>query len=60
MQALHGMPKEITLNNLVPGIPNLKDVFWIIPTHLIDMMNAGQISNTVGMRNPSYDGLTTG
>ncbi|CAM6003595.1 unnamed protein product [Sphagnum balticum] len=60
MQALHGMPKEIAWNNLVPGIPNLKDVFWIVLTHLIDMMSAGQIDNTVGMRNPSCDGLTTG
>ncbi len=59
MEALHCIPKEIALNHLVPGVPKLKEIFWIVPTDLMDMA-AGQIPNKIGMRQPRHNGLTDG
>lgn len=65
MEALHGLHKDVSLTERTCGIPGLKEIFFVVPTHLTDisnayMMEANQIKNNIGMREATSEGLADG
>lgn len=57
IQALHGKPKEIALNDLVPGSESTREVFTVIKSHC-DKYGPGEMPNTLTFRPAVHDGPT--
>lgn len=56
---LHGKPEEIALNNLVPGAPSVKEVFFVVKSEAMKF-EAGAMSNNLTFRPAVHNGLTCG
>ncbi|KAJ5052153.1 uncharacterized protein L3040_001912 [Drepanopeziza brunnea f. sp. 'multigermtubi'] len=60
MQALHGRHEEVAWNELAPGVKGLKEVFFVVPTHLLPRSMAGKIDESMGFIPARGDGMTPG
>ncbi|KAI9054732.1 hypothetical protein LZ554_001883 [Drepanopeziza brunnea f. sp. 'monogermtubi'] len=60
MQALHGRHKEVAWNELAPGVKGLKEVFFVVSTHLLPRSMAGKIDESMGFIPARGDGMTSG
>ncbi|PVH86064.1 hypothetical protein DL98DRAFT_567922 [Cadophora sp. DSE1049] len=59
MQALHGIHKEVAWTERASGVKGLKEVFFVVPTHLIPGI-AGKVDESIGFRPARGCGLTSG
>ncbi|KAJ8070936.1 hypothetical protein OCU04_001294 [Sclerotinia nivalis] len=56
IQALHGKPEEIALNDMVPGSDSTREVFIVIKSEC-DQYAAGAMPNTLSFRPALHNGL---
>lgn len=56
VQALHGIPRAIALNDMVPGSPSTKEVFLVVRSRR-DEYAPGEMPNTLTFRPILQDGL---
>ncbi|KAK0102969.1 hypothetical protein ONS96_005587 [Cadophora gregata f. sp. sojae] len=59
MQALHGIHKDVAWTEMESGVKGLKEVFFVVPTHLIPGI-AGKVDESIGFRPARGSGLTSG
>lgn len=59
MQALHGIHKDVAWTERASGVKGLKEVFFVVPTHLIPGI-AGKVGESIGFRPARGSGLTSG
>ncbi|CZS92134.1 uncharacterized protein RAG0_02629 [Rhynchosporium agropyri] len=59
VQALPGMHEDVAWTNIAAGIPALKEVSFVVPSHLLQDI-AGKIDTSITFRPARGDGLTKG
>ncbi|TGO85152.1 hypothetical protein BPOR_0426g00090 [Botrytis porri] len=57
MGILHGKDKEIARNSLVPGVPSVEEVFFVVKTECMKFP-AGQMPSNLTFRPAIHNGLT--
>ncbi|QSZ31253.1 hypothetical protein DSL72_000816 [Monilinia vaccinii-corymbosi] len=56
---LHGKDEEIAMNDMVPGAPGVKEVFFVVETECMQF-EAGAMPSNLTFRPPIHNGLTNG
>ncbi|TEY86539.1 hypothetical protein BOTCAL_0006g00190 [Botryotinia calthae] len=59
MGVLHGKDREIALNSLVPGVPSVEEVFFVVKTECMKFP-AGEMPSDLTFRSAIHNGLTQG
>ncbi|KAI9647661.1 hypothetical protein NHQ30_004046 [Ciborinia camelliae] len=59
MGVLHGKDEEIAMNKMVPGAPNVEEVFFVVKTECMKF-NVGAMPSNLTFRRAIHNGLTPG
>ncbi|KAF7913429.1 hypothetical protein BELL_0064g00020 [Botrytis elliptica] len=59
MGILHGKDREIALNSLVPGVPSVEEVFFVVKTECMKFP-PGRVPSNLTFRPAIHNGLTRG